>query len=697
MRRTRWYVFGFAAVILVCVSPSAARAVDDGEAPGGLARGRDSLLTGYNPEHIFGPTNVNAVTGNGGLSVGVSRDGDITVLRWPTPSMFDQVDYLAVDFDAPRMGASKVEGVFSGLLVDGALTWFREAPWTSTQGYLSDEDSVIVTAFANEALGLVVEQLDFVLPDDDVLVRLYEVTSTREPDADLALVFYENLEPCNERTPLSPTRDWLMDWRNDGKVEFDPDNEVLHHFRDGGPDIMPIHFAIAADRAVADFQCGYEGLRVGGGECALRDLADGTLRRNAGMKGHVNAALVVPLTFIGGHASAAVYLAAADDENEARATLAQARATPALEWLARTHEWWADWIGQATLPAMDDPEVRRTIKRLLMSIRVGTNRESGMMVASIASQPPYYLDWPRDGAAIGNAMDRAGYTDMVTVHNLYYASIQRPGGSYWMNYYPDGKPGGPLPIEIDADGIVTWALWDHAAYLNEPARTAYLEAVYPAIRRSAEFLCDWRDPETGLPLPSFELDSILPRTTLVGAAAVYAGLKAALAAGAEMGESPATLAQWEERRVELEAAIYANWYIPGQGFTDGGYGGAYLIWPAELRPPDDPEIVALVDGMYDYIEAVIRREVTAGSYNGVAMFAIAHVYAEDPEAHRAQMDAAADTFFADLPTPHTRHYGEGWALVDHGSGPEFENHVAMPHLLSGAYHLIAAYKFYGTE
>ncbi len=36
-------------------------------------------------------------------------------------------------------------------------------------------------------------------------------------------------------------------------------------------------------------------------------------------------------------------------------------------------------------------------------------------------------------------------------------------------------------------------------------------------------------------------------------------------------------------------------------------------------------------------------------------------------------------------------------IVTGPDGPEFENHVAMPHLLTGSYHLIAAMKFFGAQ
>ena len=63
-----------------------------------------------NPESMFGPTNINGVAGNGRLAAGFSRQGELTVLRWPTPSNYDHMSYLTSDFYAPRMGAPVNDG-----------------------------------------------------------------------------------------------------------------------------------------------------------------------------------------------------------------------------------------------------------------------------------------------------------------------------------------------------------------------------------------------------------------------------------------------------------------------------------------------------------------------------------------------------------------------------------------------------------
>src|SRR5262245_46116359 len=79
-------------------------------------------------ELAFGASNIQATTGNGGLTVGVSRDGDITVLSWPSPSYYDQIHYLSGNGkgarELPRMGALPGMGAFAGLVysIDGGTT-----------------------------------------------------------------------------------------------------------------------------------------------------------------------------------------------------------------------------------------------------------------------------------------------------------------------------------------------------------------------------------------------------------------------------------------------------------------------------------------------------------------------------------------------------------------------------------------------
>src|SRR5262249_52815925 len=151
------------------------------------------------------------------------------------------------------------------------------------------------------------------------------------------------------------------------------------------------------------------------------------------------------------------------------------------------------------------------------------------------SQPPYDLDWPRDGAFIDYALDVAGYHDWAAQHRAFYTTAQRKqdgdfaasggdafAGSFAMNYYADGRPGGPISLEIDEVGLTLWAWAEHAKWIDEPARGEYLSQVYPSMVLAADLLTRCTDPATGLQCAENEDDSFDATITLHGAIAVRA-------------------------------------------------------------------------------------------------------------------------------------------------------------------------------
>src|SRR5262249_51882881 len=65
----------------------------------------------------LGATNVNAALGNGRLTAAFSKCGELTVLKWPGPSYYNQLDYLTSNApDArlqPHLGALDDQGAFA--------------------------------------------------------------------------------------------------------------------------------------------------------------------------------------------------------------------------------------------------------------------------------------------------------------------------------------------------------------------------------------------------------------------------------------------------------------------------------------------------------------------------------------------------------------------------------------------------------
>src|SRR3954464_13101197 len=65
----------------------------------------------------YGPTDVNAQAGNNRVTVNENAAGTITVFKYPNPSLYNQIKFLAVSRDAKGVVHTRFpnEGSFAGL------------------------------------------------------------------------------------------------------------------------------------------------------------------------------------------------------------------------------------------------------------------------------------------------------------------------------------------------------------------------------------------------------------------------------------------------------------------------------------------------------------------------------------------------------------------------------------------------------
>ncbi|HQY88643.1 MAG TPA: glycoside hydrolase family 15 protein, partial [Tepidisphaeraceae bacterium] len=108
----------------------------------------------------------------------------------------------------------------------------------------------------------------------------------------------------------------------------------------------------------------------------------------------------------------------------------------------------------------------------------------------------------------------------------YFLHKYNPDGSPASSWHPwikDGKPS--LPIQEDETALVVWALWRHYFRYRdiEFVRPLWVDIVQPA----ADFMCRFRDPSSGLPMPSYDLWEERWGVHMFTVATVYGGLRAA--------------------------------------------------------------------------------------------------------------------------------------------------------------------------
>lgn len=773
-------------------------------------------------EHIFGAANVNAVAGHGALTVGVSADGDLSVLAWPGPSFADQLAYIAPNDldvrDQPRLGVHDGMGSYVGLLVTTAsgttLTWLRDPAWTRSQRYTQRDAPVPETTFARADLGLSVVLTDVVSPDVDVLTRRVVVTrAAGSPVTEAKLVVYENLSPTVSKMPMLPVFDWAFDARNDFVAAFDararsvvhvhpsdravitsladlatkpeqvdygpvdalmrraPSDAEVDALVDGfdtawapgvaalvttepppeswqvGSDATPIcavvarvadnilalprvfpRFSIPLDPSVAQaFKCvdSLPAVRAARGwtwapEDALADLADGALSGSRLAAGQTNAALVAPLVFAGDRAEGAAVFAFGRDVAAARAALAAGTRAPAADRQATAERAGRDAVAGVALPDPAlGPRVTDVALRALVNVYVARERTTGAIIASVARQPPYYLDWPRDGAFFTLGMDVAGgaFTGWATQRAEWYAGLARreeapghpilspfpttdpdtgdpvfPAHAWEMNYFGDGTPGGNIRFEIDNTALHVWAAIAHAAYLQGDARASYLSNIWPSTRDAIRLLLRWRDPATGLPWPANEDDHLELTSTLHGATTVYAALVAGARGAHAVGDRETAQASLRGARA-LHEAMTRTYFDPQAGLfrTDpdaaaplkvGTGSAAWLVWPARFLDPEDGRLEAqLAADMADILRDV-RGETEGGLYvmkNVVSAGLMGRAGGSRDAAREAVLR------LADIATPDTLQFGEVFVTTHPpgASGPVFSARVAPPHVWEG--------------
>jgi hypothetical protein len=670
----------------------------------------------------FGPTDITAVTGNRRLSVGLNRDATVTVMKWPSPSYYDQIKYRTVDRSEPLMGALPNEGAFIGIArraggQEWEFSWLRD--WTSTQHFADDDTDEVVTTFTEGRDGLSVTVRDVVAHERDALVRNITVSRTEaSPIRDVRVIAFANFNPVYSKTAQQPYQDWCAEERNDDGGTYDEDADAVVFARSGVDESNGRSSSVALTMGFAGrsdgHQLGLDNYETGGpgGTSAYDDAADGELTGGGIAAGQADAALADDLSLsLARTASTAVVIAAGSTDAQAVDRL-EAQRSAVGGAASSKRRWWRRWLSRTVLPRNAPAPVTRLAKRSLISIRQAAD-ERGLIVASIATQPPQGLDWIRNGALINRALDVAGHREMVTPHNIRYSQLQAtavdkptggettPSGNWSQNYYADGVVGGPIPYTIDQTGFGIWTLWDHYKYIKSES---YLLSVYEEIQRAAQYLTDvCRDPATGLHCVAPEGDNANPRQTLRGAQAVWLGLDAAARAARTKARiesagqqiALANAEKWTRRRNEVAEGIH-NFFFDSdcRCYTEDHEVGGTLLWPVGLLKRGTPRANAQARVNQRAIKRAMSGNVDRGGREAMALLGNAHVWAGTRKISAVKNGlrwvASIQT------TDRTGLLGDSWMIypVD-GGGVTTMN--AQPHVWNHAAFYLAALRAYGQK
>ncbi len=455
---------------------------------------------------------------NGTLLVGFDRTYQIRDLFYPTIGGENHVVNFPFRF---------------GVWVDGQFSWFGEE-WDLAMDYQDDALVTRVTA-RHDGLGLGLECQDAVDFHENVYIRRITVSNQRQTRREVRLFFHHDFRIAG--TDIGDT------------ALYDPRLRCVIHYKR-----QRYFLANLSVRGVAGVEQYATGVKAYDGfEGTWRDAEDGVLGGNPIAEGSVDSTIGTSLSLEpGGRGECYYWIAAGQTHREVRIlNQLTMEKTPEL-LLSRTAAYWNLWTRCAGSDGKSDlPETcHRLYRRSLLTIRTHIDN-NGAVVASIDSETlqrgrdTYSYLWPRDGALVAYALDRAGYFELTKRFFFFCREIVREEGYFLHKYNPDGslasswhpwiKGGEPqIPIQEDETALVIWALWHHYARFRN---TEFIKVLYrPLITRAAEFMVMYRDQATGLPLPSYDLweerQGVLTFTT----GAVHGGLRAAAAFARAFGE-----------------------------------------------------------------------------------------------------------------------------------------------------------------
>lgn len=495
------------------------------------------------------------------------------------------LDYQIRDFYYPRVGKENHALGYPwrfGVWLDGDFSWLDRHRWALERRYVPDTLVTAVTA-SPPRLPLRFHFNDAVDYEKNVLLRQVRVQNLSGQALAPRLFFHTDINALENE--IGDT------------VFFDPRNACLVHYK--GPRYFMMSCATEAALGVSAFATGSK--RHKGLEGTWRDAEDGELSGNPISQGAVDSVIGIPLAIPPGQEAVCHYWLAAAESYRAAEELHHfvTRIGPD-RMIARNIDYWRHWIsaGASACPALPEPLAER-YQRSLLILRTQIDRGGAVLAANDTdirqfNQDTYSYVWPRDGAIVAQALDRAGYGSLSrqflsfctrkAASYSYSASILAETGFLMHKYNPDGSVGSSwqpwlegeemvFPIQEDETALVVWAIWHHYAVHRD------IEAIRPLyspfVEQAADFLLSFRDDKTGLPRPSYDLWEERRGVFTWTAATVIAGLRAA----AEL----ATLFQDEVRadacsngaramKQAIDLHLYsarAGRYIRGILFEDG--------------------------------------------------------------------------------------------------------------------------------
>jgi glucoamylase len=532
---------------------------------------------------------------------------DLPIGNGTVSANFDE-EYNLRDLYYPHVGMenqTKGHPIRFGIWADGVMKWIWDG-WQVDMKYLPD---TLVTDVHCVHPKLQLELFCRDCVDFHIWVLLREVT-------------VKDLSGKNREVRLFYSHDFHIKENDVGDTAYyDPKNSSVIHYKQNR------YFLI---NLCSSGKCGVDHFATGihnrhGLEGTWRDAEDGELSGNPIAQGSVDSCIGINMKVPAkGTAKCTCWIACQQDyEGVVRINKVVREKTPEA-LIKRTINYWKLWVNKEEWNFESLPgEIAGLFKRSLLILRTLAD-DGGAIIAATDydvvnfANDTYSYMWPRDGAMCAYGLIKAGYSDISRRFFQFCLDVISPQGymlhkfnpdktlaSSWEPWLVNGKES--LPIQEDETALIVWSLWHHFHRFRE------IEFIKPLYRRliinSADFMVKFRDKNTHLPNPSYDLWEERLGVHLFTAGAVVGGLRAAANFARAFGETSEEQRYTQAADEICEAIVKYMWSEKENSFcrtaypnVDGTYrldmtadASCYGIWAFGAMQPDNPKVGATMN------------------------------------------------------------------------------------------------------
>jgi glucoamylase len=511
-----------------------------------------------------------------------------------------------------------------GVRADGRTTWVGDDAWKIDLRYEDDAPVTAVTATEPE-LGVEIRATDAVDYLRPILLRRFVVKNISPVRREIKIFFHHDFDLLESDAAITA----FLDGRTRALIHYKRRRYVLVNVASDGR-VGADEFATGARKYLEN--------RGTAGQAEDQGRLDG----HPIAQGAVDSTLAVSFDLASdSERSFHVWLATGERYQDVAALQEDLLRDGPEAWIERTRTYGRSWAGaDRPAPSPLAEEHARLYRRSLHVIRTQTDHGGAILAANDTDVLAYARDsysycWPRDGALVAAALDDSGHPEPAerffefcaehVAEPGYFLHKYNPDGSLASSWHPWVKDGvEQLPIQADETALVLWALERHHARYRD---FEFLTPVYHRlVRRAADFLASFRDEETKLPLPSWDLWEERHGVHAFTVGATYGGLMGASRLAETFGDRDAAL-RWSAAADEIKTAFerYLHHAELGRfvrtgrreagGYwhdvkVDSSLAGLFLFG---MFPADDPRVVRTM-------QAVEARLSVAGPIGGLARY-----------------------------------------------------------------------------